>query len=954
LILFAVVLITCLLSFWEERKTSSVMASFRSMLPPEASVLRDGESRFVPAAELVVGDVVRLSAGAKVPADMRLIAVRGLRVENSSLTGESTPVHSTVECTDEAPLETRNLVFNSSLVMTGEALGVVVRTGDRSVIGVIAKQVTRAQATQTTLQREVSHFVRVISIGAVIMAVTFFVVGVARGQPWLSVFVNGFLTILVANVPQGLPATVTSLLSLSAARLRKRNMFIKRLDSVETLGSVSLIASDKTGTLTKNELTVVDAWVGTEVVSIHGDAKDMLSRPADFPSLVAMHRVVSLCNGAQETTLDDGERRAVGNPVDMALLVAFGAPASLLLRKQAAVVFERPFNSRAKNHVTITAAPAAAAPADTPADAPAEPKKKKKKEKKKKAKKHNDGGVATASAAANTQTFEVHIKGAPEILLGMSTLYLDADGRSREIDDAFRARFRRAYEQFAASGCRVIGFCSRLFDAKSTAFVESDSASESAPLNGDAMLPAAVPTGGFTFIGLVAMQDPPRDRVGDAVAACQRAGIKVIMVTGDHELTARSIAEQVGILPGRPRQRRETLNRNSIVLSDGATIGDVDERATATAKRPALDGDDLVVIHGSRIDGLTDEQWTKIFAKPGCVFARTTPQHKLRIVEEARARGFVVAVTGDGVNDAPALKAAHVGVAMGCSGTSVAREAADVALMDDDFATIVDGIHEGRVLYSNLKKTIAYTLSHLWPEVVPVLLTLAFSFPLGLSGLFVLFIDCGTELVPAISLSYEPKEADVMAQRPRNVATDRLVSWTLFFYAYVVIGTFEALVCIAAWLTVFSVNNVPLSALPWSYETNWKLNGTAIIGNDGALISDVEQVQIANVAQSVWFVTIVLSQLWHIWFTKTRYLSIFQHRVLSNIVTNIGVLVAIGIMCIIVYVPQIQIAFSTGTVPGEFWLFSLASLGFFFVYNEARKLMHRHRPEWRLSRLLTW
>jgi sodium/potassium-transporting ATPase subunit alpha len=958
LILFLVVLVTCLLSFWQERKSAHVMASFRSMLPPDASVVRDGEPRLVPAAELVVGDVVRLTPGVKVPADLRLIAVRGLRVENASLTGESQPVQCAVECTDNAPLETRNLVFNSSLVITGDALGVVVRTGDRTVIGSIAKLATRTQQAQTTLQREVSHFVRVISVGAVVMGVVFFIVGVARGQPWLSVFVNGFLTILVANVPQGLPATVTSLLSLSAARLRKRNMWIKRLDSVETLGSVSLIASDKTGTLTKNELTVVDVWVGAETVHVAGNVTEALVRqPPPFPALLSMHRVVGMCNGAQATVLEDGERRAVGNPVDVALLAAFGARGTLQLRQEAEVVYERPFNSRAKNHVVVVKTggggdvtaefeSADSSSSEGSADARASTAKKAHK-------------IKQLVVVANPSHFESYVKGAPEILLAMSTHYVDRDGKRCAIDDKFRSRFASTYAMFAATGCRVIGFCMRQFDAPRAAF---DAIDEDASSADDSMLHSAVPRTAYTFVGLAAMQDPPRERVADAVAACQRAGIKVFVVTGDHELTARSIAEQVGILPGRPRVQRESNNRNSIVLPDDEpTPSHDDDSDDGDRDQPAIKKiggggavDDLVVVHGSRIDALSSAQWTQIFAQRGAVFARTTPQHKLRIVEEARARGFVVAVTGDGVNDAPALKAAHVGVAMGLSGTSVAREAADVALMDDDFATIVDGVHEGRVLYSNLKKTIAYTLSHLWPEVVPVLLTLAFSFPFGLSGLLVLFVDCGTELVPAISLSYEPREADVMAHAPRNIATDRLVSWSLFAYAYLIVGMAEALVCIGAWLAVFSFNNVPLAALPFSYETHWKVNATALVGNDGALINDVEQVRIANVAQSVWFMTIVLSQFWHVWFTKTRYLSIVQHPVLSNVVTNVGVLVEVGIMCIIVYVPAIQSAFNTDTVPGVYWAFSLISLGFICVHNEVRKWLHRHYPHSCVARALTW
>jgi sodium/potassium-transporting ATPase subunit alpha len=944
IILFVVVFLTCLMSYIEERKTAKVMSGFVAMLPPSASVMRDGKVCSVPAAELVRGDLVLLNAGVKVAADMRLLATRGLRVENSSLTGESTPLLGSVEATSASMLESHNMVFNSSLVTTGDAIAIVLQTGDRTQLGSIAGLASSTAHAETTMQREVKHFVRIIAAIAVTMGVIFFIVGISRGQHWLTVFVNGFITVIVANVPQGLPATVTSLLTISAGRLKKRSMYIKRLDSVETLGSINLICSDKTGTLTQNRLTVIDMWLGAEAVHAPSSLEQWLAEePLHLPCLAPLHRIVALCNGAHETTDEHGERSLVGNPVDISLLVMFGARRTMALRERADIIYERPFNSRAKNHVAVV----------TMDEAPSNGTQKKKKKSHKKSK----------SAAGGDSQLQANVKGAPEVVLAMCTHYLDRDCERHEIDAHFRAHFARSYEQFASAGCRALGFAVREFVADRSAFADEDdsarSRSRSDSTIDDAMLHASVPRKGYTFVGMAAMADPPRERVGEAVSACHKAGIKVFMVTGDHPLTARSVAEQVGVLHSRRhRLRHHSRTSQSIILDKDDTLDDVLDHANAKpaanfASMEALESA-LTVVHGSRIAELSDDDWDRIFAQQGVVFARTTPQHKLKIVEHARSRGFVVAVTGDGVNDAPALKAAHIGVAMGMCGTSVAREAADVVLMDDDFATIVDGIREGRILFDNLKKTIAFTLAHLLPEVVPVLLTLAVSFPLGLSSLLILCIDCGTELVPAISLSYEPAEHDIMSQKPRDVKTDRLVSWQLLSYAYLQAGIIISLVCVGAWLAVFTNNNVPLSALPFSYETQWMATAPDITGIDSQPITAAEQVRILSLGQSVFFTALVMSQLWHVWFCKTRRLSVFKHPTLSNPVTDVGVIFSLAVLCFIIYVPYVQTFFFTQDVDPVYWAFTLIALAAFLVFSELRRLLARNRPNWMITKILTW
>lgn len=621
--------------------------------------------------------------------------------------------------------------------------------------------------------------------------------------------------------------------------------------------------------------------------------------PLPYPTLSFMHEVVAFCNNANIAVDDSGSEAVVGNPVDIALLTCFGARDTIAKRADAKVKYEQPFSSTTKTHLT----------------------------------------VKLSGIVENAVTYTACVKGAPEVLLKMSTHYFDQEGKSRLIDEAFISAYHSTYSMFASSGGRVIGFCSCPFVAEDGAFDQVSGLDVSAVKN----LP--VPSTGYTFIGLVAMQDPPRERVADAIVACQQAGIKVFMITGDHPLTAKAIAQQVGILPGRPVVRPAGYQRVSSALS-------IVEEKVPLARTSSYDSQ--TIFHGERVPLLTNADWDLIFQQSGVVFARTTPEHKLLIVQQARMRNFVVAVTGDGVNDSPALKAANVGIAMGQCGTSVAREAADIILTNDDFSSIVDGIREGRVLFDNLKKTIAYTLTHLWAEILPVLLTISLSFPPGLSSLLILSVDLGTELVPAISLAYEGPEADVMAHKARNIETDRLVSKQLMGYAYLQAGCLEALVCVLAWLNVFTSHNVPLSALPFSFEENWKQGAPPIVGTDGRLIFDEEQIDLLHLSQSVWFVTLVSSQVWHIWFCKTRRISLLSHSILGNVVTNLGVLIELAVVCLIVYVPSLNDVFSTRPVPGKYWLWSFMSLGLLGVVTEARKWIIRTFPSTATARLLAW
>ncbi|MCE2998117.1 MAG: HAD-IC family P-type ATPase, partial [Flammeovirgaceae bacterium] len=642
IVLLTVVFLTGLLQFHEEGKALQVMDSFKNLLATNCTVYRDDRQKTIDVADLVPGDLVMITSGDKVPADMVLLLCRGLKVECSSLTGESEPISCSDQpsAKDTRKFECKNVVFNGSLCFDGMAIGLVVSTGDKTAIGTIAKLASDTKTRESVLQREVRNFVKLVAIIAVAMASISFVAavllqGANTTEAIFTLFINGFLTIMVANVPQGLPSTVVSLLSLAARRMALQSVLVKRIDCVETLGSCSIICSDKTGTLTKNEMTVTDTWLNQQFVRrIRGTKESLLSQEPQS----LMFRAGILCNRAtsiseqessmREESLRDlqlhrlnnvsalswtgtarnslrnideivGQKKFKGNPSDVAILTYCDmyVPVSRL-RKECPIMAEIPFNSTNKWQVVVTKL------------------------------------SSTPDADGNIE-YEVLMKGAPEVILGKCTTYASAKGPSErhtiEITTSFREQFNDAYERFASQGRRVLALCSKTFYAPEGFQFETDDSKRN------------FPTSELKFIGLVAIMDPPRDNVPEAISKCLGAGVKVFMVTGDHPFTARAIAREIGLLK----------SDNNIELL---------EKETSDKDWDSCDG---AVIHGCRIDALTDDQWRTILSKDGGVcFCRTTPAHKLIIVEKCQTlMGQIVAVTGDGVNDSPALKQADIGVA---------------------------------------------------------------------------------------------------------------------------------------------------------------------------------------------------------------------------------------------------------------------------------------------------
>eukprot|EP00020_Sapocribrum_chincoteaguense_P001214 CAMPEP_0170741412 /NCGR_PEP_ID=MMETSP0437-20130122/6204_1 /TAXON_ID=0 /ORGANISM="Sexangularia sp." /LENGTH=1136 /DNA_ID=CAMNT_0011079979 /DNA_START=126 /DNA_END=3536 /DNA_ORIENTATION=- len=882
-VLAVVVFLTGCFSYYQEAQASKAMDGFKKLVPEYATVIRDGEARKVDASQLVVGDVVLVKGGDKIPADLRIIESNAMKVNNSSLTGESEPQSRSTEMTDDNPLETKNLAWYTSFATEGTATGMVIATGDDTMIGRIAALVLNTESVQTPINREIHFFIKMISIVALFLGITFLIISIAFGYrvvPTL-VFVIG---IIVANVPEGLLATVTVSLTLTAKRMAKKAVLVKNLESVETLGSTSVIASDKTGTLTQNRMTVAHLYYDDAIyVAETGTAGSYSTKSSACRGLI---RCMSLCNRATFIEQADGvddprpiqEWDAIGDASETALLKFCQRERDVAaVRSMNRKLAEIPFNSTNKWQLSIHET-------EDPKD----------------------------------NRLVLVIKGAPERVLDRCSTILYR-GRKRKMNDHWKARYEVAYNELGGKGERVLGFAHCYLPADFTPDFDFDIDN----IN--------FPTEGYTFLGLVSMIDPPREAVPFAVKSCQEAGIRVIMVTGDHPITAKAIARQVGII---------TLPTREDLAA---------ERGTPAEEIPAEDVR-AIVVHGTELKDMDDDDVDRILDHEEVVFARTSPQQKLRIVEGCQRRGAIVAVTGDGVNDSPALKKADIGVAMGITGSDVSKDAADMILMDDNFASIVNGVEEGRLIFDNLKKSIAYTLSSNIPEITPFLLYILLRMPLGLTTVLILCVDLGTDMVPAISLAWEEAESDIMRRPPRNAKTDKLVTYRLLSFSYLQIGILQALAGFFVFFTVLADHGIyPASIL--GSELGLDDDGNSI-GYGGpkdmwmgtAWFSLSLRTAALRAAQTSFLASIVVVQWADLLICKTRLQSLYQQG-MRNSLMIVGLIVETLLIIALAYVPFLQTAFSTASMAFRWWLPGLPFSALIFTYDELRKYLLRRGPK---------
>uniref|UniRef100_A0A8D3DLJ1 Sodium/potassium-transporting ATPase subunit alpha n=1 Tax=Scophthalmus maximus TaxID=52904 RepID=A0A8D3DLJ1_SCOMX len=726
--LIAVVVVTGCFGYYQEFKSTNIIASFKNLVPQQAVVIRDGKKNQINAYQLVVGDLVEIKGGDRVPADIRIITSQACKVDNSSLTGESEPQTRSPECTHENPLETRNIAFFSTTCLEGTAAtGMIINTGDRTIIGRIASLASGVGNEKTPIAIEIEHFVDIIAGLAIFFGFTFFVVAMFIGYAFLEATIF-FMAIVVAYVPEGLLATVTVCLSLTAKRLARKNCVVKNLEAVETLGSTSVICSDKTGTLTQNRMTVAHLWFDNHIHAAD-TTEDQSGQSFDQSSETwrSLARVATLCNRATFRPDQEGipipRRLVVGDASETALLKFTELTVGNIMdyRNRFKKVVEVPFNSTNKFQLSVHEL-------EDPLDL----------------------------------RYLLVMKGAPErILERCSTILIK--GQELPLDEQWSEAFQTAYMDLGGLGERVLGFCHIYLNEKEFP--------RGYRFDPDEM---NFTTSGLCFAGLISMIDPPRATVPDAVMKCRTAGIRVVMVTGDHPITARAIAANVGI-----------------ITEGSETVEDIAERKRIPVEQVNKRDARACVISGGQLkDMSSDELDDALRNHPEMVFARTSPQQKLIIVESCQ--GSIVAVTGDGVNDSPALKKADIGIAMGIAGSDAAKNAADMILLDDNFASIVTGVEQGRLIFDNLKKSIAYTLTKNIPELTPYLIYITVSVPLPLGCITILFIELATDIYPSVSLAYEKAESDIMHLKPRNPRRDRLVNEALAVYSYFQIGAIQS------------------------------------------------------------------------------------------------------------------------------------------------------------------
>uniref|UniRef100_A0A0K0EU29 Sodium/potassium-transporting ATPase subunit alpha n=1 Tax=Strongyloides venezuelensis TaxID=75913 RepID=A0A0K0EU29_STRVS len=877
IVLMAVVIITGCFQYYQESKSCKIMESFKSMIPAHSLVYRDGKKIKIPVDQLVVGDIVEVKGGDRIPADIRIITSFGLKVDNSSLTGESEPQSRSPICTSENPLETKNIAFFSTNAVEGTAKGIVICTGDKTVMGRIAHLASGIDTVKTPIAREIEHFIHIITSVAVFLGVTFFVIAILLDYHWLTAVVF-LIGIIISNIPEGLLATVTVCLTLTAKRMASKNCLVKNLEAVETLGSTSAICSDKTGTLTQNRMTVSHLWYD-KTIHACDTTEDQSNTQKDFnkgEAYEALITIATLCNRAEfkpnQNEVPIIRRQCTGDASEVALLkyAQLNLGDVMEFRSRYKKVAEIPFNSTNKFQVSIH--------------------------------EQLDG-------------YHLVMKGAPERILARCSTAL-VDGKVLDLDDQLRITFEKAYIELGGMGERVLGFC----DLK----LSKTEYPKEFLFNTDEL---NFPLKDLRFVGLISMIDPPRAAVPDAVYKCKSAGIKVVIVSGDHPSTAKAIAKSVGIIS----HGSETVE--DIALRRGVSVDEVNPRDAIA-----------IVIHGSDLRDMSDEKLREIIRHhTEIVFARTSPQQKLKIVEAFQHEGYIVAVTGDGVNDSPALKKADIGVAMGIAGSDVSKQAADMILLDDNFSSIVVGVEEGRLIFDNLKKSIAYTLTSNLPEITPFLAYIIFGIPLPLGTVTILCIDLGTDMVPAISLAYEEAESDIMKRAPRDHIRDKLVNERLISLAYGQIGIIQASAGFFTYFWIMADNGF----LPWDlYQLRSQWDSRAINNlqdSYGQEWSYANRKVLEYTCQTAYFVSIVIVQWADLIISKTRRNSLV-HQGMSNWYLNFGLVFETFIAAFLCYCPGTDKGLRMYGLRFSWWFPALPFSILIFIYDEFRKFCIRKWP----------
>jgi len=819
--ILAIILINGLLGFIQERKAEKSLAALRDLSAPMITVLRDGKWIKIPSREAVVGDIVRFSAGDKISADIRIIEQNGLEIEESALTGESLPITKTDQAqavSNQNLGDQVNMAFMGTLVTRGTGKGIVVATGMKTAMGQIAQMLNNAEANLTPLQRRLAQLGKILITAALILTLLVVVLGIYQGNPFYAMILAG-VSLAVAAIPEGLPAIVTVALSLGVQRMIRQKALVRKLPAVETLGCASVICSDKTGTMTENKMTVTQVWTANSLWHVSGigykPTGDFTPVNQMVPKQQELVRLLSFgAIGANAELRNDGETYKLdGDPTEGAMLVAAlksGIDEEKLAQKFT-IIKEFPFDSKRKCSSILV---------------------------------KDENGVQILIT-----------KGAPDILLDrcVSVFW---NGRETTLHSRYMNTIEEQLNKMNREALRTIAIAYKIIAANETVKDEAEAETN------------------LTFLGLEGMYDPPRPEVRMAVKKCREAGIKTVMITGDHRETAVTIAKSLDIFGARDQ-----------------------------------------VLTGRELDTMTDSA-LRDQVESVSVFARVTPEHKLRIVKAFQKKGHIVAMTGDGVNDAPAIKAADVGIAMGITGTDVAKETSSLILLDDHFATIKAAINEGRNIYENIRKFIRYLLASNVGEILVMLFAMMMGLPLPLVPIQILWINLVTDGLPAMALGLDKPEENVMKRPPRHPKE----------------GVFAR-------------------GLGWKILSRGVLiGGASLIAFLIAYQNDPNRLEYAR---TIAFTTLALAQLIHVFDCRSEK-SIFHRNPFGNIYLIFAVLSSLALMLVVLYYPPLQTVFHTVSIEPRDWLLiiGMASLPtFLLAANFVSEKGKRKKSRGRLNRV---
>ncbi|WP_455278787.1 cation-translocating P-type ATPase [[Eubacterium] cellulosolvens] len=834
LAIVVVIIINGVFSFWQEYRAERTSKELKKLIPQNARVIREGQEKQIPATDIVPGDIIILSEGDKIPADGRIIKNFQILTDESTLTGESRPINKisqqVASTKFKAIHDIPNLIFSGSNVVSGTGIAVVFATGMKTQFGRLAHLTETISEEPSPLQKELKKVTFTVSTVAVFLGVLIFLTGFSLGIGAAESFLFA-IGMIVANVPEGLLPTVTLSLAMGMQRMAKRGAIIKKLSSVETLGCTTVICTDKTGTLTCNEMTVTKIWTRRLNIKVSGAGYkpqgELTSDDTDSPiearsDVQELLNGGMLCNNARLLPPSDQktEWRILGDPTEGAILVT-AIKAGLDYPSKLNRITLIPFDSKRKRMSVVI-----------------------------------DYNNKYFSKAKENNHLKSYVKGAPIELLSLCDSILD-NNKVVAIQESDRILIRKQIDIYAKEGLRVLGIASKDIkkntDKLSVETIEKE----------------------LTFLGLVAMMDPPRSEVEEAIRKCQNAGINVLMLTGDYGLTAEVIARRLGIISGKAK-----------------------------------------IVTGDDIEGISDENLQKVLQKENIVFARISPEHKLRIVMALQALNHVVAMTGDGVNDAPALKRADIGVAMGISGTDVAKEAASMIITDDNFASIVSAIEEGRAVYNNIKKFTRYIFASNVPEIVPFIFFALAQVPLALNVMQILSVDLGTDMLPALALGAEPAEKDVMNMPPRK-REKSLLSRELLAHAFLFLGTIEAFAAMGSYYWMNLINGY----------------GPHSLAQPGNIVY--------TMASTMTLVGIVMVQVGNVFACRTERSSSLQRSIRINPLLPIGILFEILLIIALVYLPFLQPIFGTASLLPQHWLFPIIFAPTILLADELRKFIYR-------------